>query len=75
MKRLLGLLLASLAFAQERQPNIVVIVADDLGYGELSIQGNPEIPTPHIDSIATGGVHLPTATSLRPTAAPHARGC
>jgi arylsulfatase B len=29
-----------------------MIVADDLGYGELSCQGNPQIPTPQIDSIA-----------------------
>ena len=39
-------------------PNIVILLADDLGYGELGCQGNPEIPTPHIDSIATNGVRL-----------------
>ncbi len=52
---LIALLLSALtavpASAAE-QPNIVVLFADDLGYGELSCQGNPEIPTPHIDSIA-----------------------
>ena len=38
-------------------PNIIYIIADDLGYGETSIQ-NPEtdVPTPHIDSIAQNGV-------------------
>ncbi len=40
------------------KPNIVLIVADDLGYGELGCQGNDEIPTPHIDSIADGGVRF-----------------
>ena len=40
------------------KPNIVLIVADDLGYGELGCQGNPEIPTPHIDSIAEKGVRF-----------------
>ncbi len=39
-------------------PNIVLLVADDLGYGELGCQGNPEIPTPHIDSIAENGVRF-----------------
>ena len=39
-------------------PNIVVLLADDLGYGELGCQGNPEIPTPHIDSLAADGVRF-----------------
>ena len=39
-------------------PNIVLLVADDLGYGELGCQGNPQIPTPHIDSIADAGVRF-----------------
>ncbi len=47
--------------AQEQtapRPNIVLLVADDLGYGELGCQGNPQIPTPHIDSIAQSGVRF-----------------
>lgn len=36
--------------------NLLVFYADDLGWGELGCQGNNEIPTPHIDSIATSGV-------------------
>ena len=41
-----------------RPPNIVLLIVDDLGYGELGCQGNPQIPTPHIDSIAAGGVRF-----------------
>jgi len=41
-----------------RQPNIVLLLADDLGYGELGCQGNPQIPTPHIDSLAKTGVRF-----------------
>lgn len=44
--------------AADRRPNVLVFLADDLGYGELSCQGNPQIPTPHIDAIATGGVRF-----------------
>ncbi len=44
--------------AEPRKPNVVVFLGDDLGYGELGFQGNKEIPTPHIDSIAAGGVRF-----------------
>ncbi|NQT36243.1 MAG: sulfatase-like hydrolase/transferase [Planctomycetes bacterium] len=53
----------------KRPPNIVILFADDLGYGELGFQGNGQIPTPHIDSIASGGVRFTngyvTPTGLR----------
>ena len=39
-------------------PNVVVFYADDLGWGELGCQGNPQIPTPHIDAIARAGVRF-----------------
>jgi len=55
------LFVASLAVADEPEaprPNIVLFIADDLGYGELGCQGNQEIPTPHIDSIASNGVRF-----------------
>lgn len=45
-------------FGQTEQPNIVLLLADDLGYAELGIQGNQDIPTPHIDSIAQSGVRF-----------------
>ncbi len=40
----------------EMQPNIVLIMADDLGYGDLSCYGNPTIKTPNIDFLASEGV-------------------
>src|SRR5688500_19409680 len=40
------------------KPNLIVFLADDEGYGELGCQGNREIPTPHIDSIAKNGIRF-----------------
>ncbi|NOX54562.1 MAG: sulfatase-like hydrolase/transferase [Planctomycetes bacterium] len=61
---LLGLCLTQTGFAGDsvpaqrraRTPNIVLLFVDDLGYGETGCQGNDEIPTPNIDSIAANGV-------------------
>jgi len=43
---------------QRKSPNVVVILFDDLGYGDLSCYGNKLIQTPAIDSIASRGVKL-----------------
>ena len=39
-------------------PNVIIILADDLGYGDIGIYGNREIKTPHIDAIASRGVRF-----------------
>jgi len=57
-----------------QRPNIVVLFADDLGYGELSCQGNPEIPTPHIDSIAGDGVRFTAGYVAGPNCSPSRAG-
>ncbi len=44
--------------AEPRKPNVIVFLSDDVGYGEYGFQGNTEIPTPHIDSIARNGVRF-----------------
>ena len=42
--------------AATRPPNILLILADDLGYAQLRCQGAKDIPTPHLDSLARNGV-------------------
>lgn len=41
-----------------KRPNVLVIVADDLGYADLGFQSGKDVPTPHIDSIAAGGARF-----------------
>jgi len=56
------------------KPNILLIVADDLGYGELGCQGNSQIPTPHIDSIAKNGIRFTSGYVSCPVCSPTRAG-
>ena len=40
------------SLAAQQRPNVIFIVVDDLGYGELGCYGGKEIPTPNIDALA-----------------------
>ena len=68
MKRLLAALLCAAAgLALADRPNVVFILADDVGYGDLSCYGAKQIKTPHIDRLAAEGLrftdaHCPSAT-------------
>ncbi|MEZ5400805.1 MAG: sulfatase-like hydrolase/transferase [Bryobacteraceae bacterium] len=57
-----------------RKPNIVVLFADDLGYGECGFQGNREIPTPNVDSIARAGVRFSNGYVTAPVCCPSRAG-
>lgn len=50
--------LAASAAGRRSVPNIVLIVADDLGYGELGCYGGKDVPTPNLDRLATEGVRF-----------------
>ena len=60
---------AAAAGAAER-PNIVFILADDLGYGEIGCFGQKKIPTPNLDKLAAGGMRLTQHYSGAPVCAP-----
>ena len=49
-----------MAAGSGRKPNLIVVLADDLGYGDLGVFGNGVIRTPHIDRMAAEGVRLTT---------------
>src|SRR5688572_27995891 len=55
---LLPSLTSRLSAAEANRPNVVVILADDQGWGDLSSNGNPLIRTPNIDSIGRDGATL-----------------
>jgi arylsulfatase B len=63
-----------LAADADRPPNIVLIVADDLGYAELGCQGGTDIRTPHIDSIARRGVRCTSGYVTAPVCCPSRAG-
>lgn len=60
---LLSLSLLFFSWAQSQQPNIIFILTDDMGYGDLSSYGRKEYRTPNIDKLASQGVKLMNAYS------------
>ncbi len=46
------------AWAARKKPNIVIVMADDLGYGDIGCYGNQRIQTPNLDAMASGGVRF-----------------
>lgn len=62
------LLLSAVAVAAER-PNIILVIADDQGYGDLGHTGNPVIKTPHLDALAAESSSL-TDYHVAPTCSP-----
>ena len=52
------------------KPNIVFIVADDMGYADCGVHGSKDIPTPHIDSIANSGIRFTDGYVTGPVCSP-----
>ena len=63
-------LLAQPSRTAERPPNIVVILADDVGYGDLSCYGATAVHTPRLDALARGGLRFTNAHSDAATCTP-----
>ena len=52
--------------SKKDRPNFVVILCDDLGYGDLACYGHPHINTPHLAKIATQGMRLTSRYAAAP---------
>ncbi len=79
MKKLLSLsylvLLTIMGFcstteAQTNTPNIIIIYVDDLGYGDIGVNGAIGIKTPHVDKLASSGINFTDAHSSAATCTP-----
>ncbi len=63
------------AIAQnEPRPNVLVIFADDLGYGDIGVHGGKEVPTPNIDALAASGVRCTSGYVSCPYCSPSRAG-
>jgi arylsulfatase A-like enzyme len=59
----------TVAMAADR-PNVILILADDLGYGDVGFHGCQDIPTPHLDALAASGVRFANGYSSHPFCSP-----
>jgi arylsulfatase A-like enzyme len=65
----LGVLCGSITHAADK-PNILLFLADDLGYADIGVNGCKDIPTPNIDSIAKNGVRFTDGYAAHPVCSP-----
>jgi arylsulfatase A-like enzyme len=59
---------------QSKKPNIIIILFDDLGYGDFGIYGNPTIKTPNIDRMAREGMKFTQFYTAAPVCTPSRAG-
>ena len=67
---LLFIFTSAFAFAQKNKPNIIVIYADDLGYGDVSAYKKGTFSTPNIDKLANGGIRFTNGYATSATCTP-----
>src|SRR6516165_8283508 len=60
--------------AKPSRPNILVIVADDLGFGDIGVHGGKDVPTPNIDALAQSGVRCTNGYVSAPYCSPSRAG-
>lgn len=62
------------AKAPTDKPNVLVIIADDLGYADIGVHGGKEVPTPNIDALAASGVRCTSGYVSAPYCSPSRAG-
>ncbi len=53
-----------------QKPNVVIIYGDDVGFGDIGVNGSKMIPTPNIDKLAAGGLNFTDAHSPSASCSP-----
>jgi len=66
--------LSALLLSASDKPNVLIIVADDLGYHDVGFQGSKEIPTPNLDKLAATGVRCTNGYVSHPFCSPTRAG-
>ena len=69
-----GGLSAGLAHSSTRPPNFVIVLCDDLGYGDLGCYGSPVIKTPNLDRFADEGIRFTDCYAAAPVCSPSRAG-
>src|SRR5215216_3724395 len=70
----LAFLCGSLTAAEATKPNILFIVGDDMGFGDVGFHGCKDIPTPHLDALAASGVRFTNGYVSGPYCSPTRAG-
>ncbi len=65
-----GAISGQIAVGATSSPNIIVLLCDDLGYGDLQCYGHPVIKTPNLNALAAGGLRLTACYSASPVCSP-----
>lgn len=70
---LLAISIAALSWSAEK-PNLMIILADDMGYGDLQMTGSEHLKTPHLDALAGSGVFCSQGYVVSPVCSPSRAG-
>lgn len=63
-------LLLPAAIAEDERPNVVIILCDDLGFGDIALHGHPHIQTPNLTALAKSGIRFTDFYSTAPVCSP-----
>lgn len=74
LRLLLLTLIVSLGSALAERPNVLIVLCDDLGYGDIGCYGNEVVQTPHIDQFAKESVRFTDCYSAAPNCSPARTG-
>lgn len=61
--------------AKPQRPNVILIMADDLGWADLGCQGHPDLKTPHLDAMAADGIRFTRFHAAAPVCSPTRASC